>query len=1095
MSSDGSDLQALSRFVISNYLGEGSFCCVVFHCQECEQELDAPARLGGGVVNCPSCDSDVAIPEIGVRDVEGDEQSPGVASVLHFLASADESELSDNGMQSGGPEARYRIREELGRGGMGSVSKAEDLNVRREVAMKRLSATSAGRPGAVARFIEEAQITGQLEHPGIAPVYELGINGDGQVFYTMKRIRGESLGEVLRRLAHGEGQAREDWPLARLLRVFVGICETVAYAHSRGVVHRDLKPDNIMLGEFGEVVVVDWGVAKIMGKTHSSERSAVPYVTSVRQDDGSEHLVTLSGRIVGTPQYMAPEQASGDVAGTNERSDVFGLGAILIEMLDLRTPYPGGQSVEHLLAAVRAGEIRIPSVSDRTPDALQAVAERATRRNPGDRYTSVGEFKHDVEAFLNGFATAAERAGFFRQARLFIRRHQAACAIAFVGIVAILIGAGISVLVNRAARLEAETNLQRYTDEQARRQTDRKQSVPALLATARDLMRAEEWEDARRMADIAQDFASDDAEVILMQGMLDFQKGHFSRTETWLQKYDGVESQSARQLAAICGSLESLPRVDWPLNEISASLNRLAYPELAVGLLTAREDRLAAWQQILRDAYGARGYKLRFLEDGRLEFRTELKGGPTDLGALVGIPLDVIHVGSAVKDLGVLARIPTLSELSCTKVAAFSDLTALRSLPLHTLDLDQIRIPLDFSVLGGMESLRRLAISSDNDSVLRSFSGLQLERLHLFGDAKNRDLEPLIGMPLRSLLIRPSGFQVAALGAIKELPLENLEIHLPSDCSDLDFLPVSTLKKLTVIGSSVENLDALSNSVVEELELMNPTSLGDLSGLSGTSVRRLFYSGRSCDPVGPVTLLGNLPAVESLHLIKCQPTFFPEPRDLPKLREIVTEWDLHLISGVLLAAVAREDWMVADAEIERMREICQRNSAWSPLLPEVDKAAAALERYRGKRSGYLAGYLRATGSFDGRTFAWVNLRYNRSGVRRMISEMGARLAVIENAELQEWLLNGLLLPAQAPGAKSDEIWLGANRGADGNYRWNNGRALTFTNWDHEEPNNKGGNESCLSMIFRNYGRDVRNGRWDDVAPDSQLTMLIEWDDP
>lgn len=1079
--------------MISNYLGEGSFCCVIFHCQECEQELDAPARLGGGVVNCPSCDSDVAIPGIGVRDVEGDEQSPGVASVLDFLASADEPDHSANGMQTGGPEDRYRIRGELGRGGMGAVSRAEDLNVRREVAMKRLTESSASRPESVARFIEEAQITGQLEHPGIAPVYELGIDADGQVFYTMKRIRGESLGEVLRRLAQGEGKAEEDWPLARLLRVFVGICETVAYAHSRGVVHRDLKPDNIMLGEFGEVVVVDWGVAKIMGKTDSSEPSVVPYVTSVRQDDGSEHLVTLSGRVVGTPQYMAPEQASGDVAGTDERSDVFGLGAILIEMLDLRTPYPGGQTVKHLLAAVRAGEIRIPSVSDRTPDALQAVVVRATRFGPDERYASVGEFKHDVEAFLNGFATAAEQAGFFRQARLFFQRHQAACSIAFIGVVVILIGAGISVLVNRDARLEAETNLQRYSDEQAKRQADRKQSVPALLATARDLMRAEEWGDARRMVDIAQDFASDDAEVILMQGMLDFQKGDYARTGTWLQKYDGVESQSARQLAAICGSLESLPRVDWPLNEISASLNRLAYPELAVDLLTAREDRLAAWQQILRDAYGPRGYKLRFLEDGRLEFRTELKGGPTDLSALVGIPLDVIHIGSAVKDLGVLTKIPTLSELSCSKVAAFSDLTAFRSLPLHTLDLDQIRIPLDFSVLSGMESLRRLAISSADESVLRSFSGMRLERLHLFGDAKNRDLEPLIGMPLRSLLIRPSGFQVAALGAIKELPLEDLEIHLPSDCGDLDFLPVTTLKDLTIIGSSVKNLGALSNSVIEELELMNPTSLGDLSGLSGTPVRRVFYSGRSCNPVGPVTLLGNLPALESLHLIKCQPTFFPEPRDLPKLKEIVTEWDLHLISGELVATVAREDWIAADAEIERMREICLGNPAWSVLLPEVDKAAVALEQYRGKRSGYLAGYLQATGSFDGRTFAWLNLRYNRSGARRMVSEMGARLAVVENAELQEWLLSGLLLPARTLGAKSDEVWLGANKGVDGSYRWNNGRALTFTNWDHDEPNNKGGSESCLSMIFRKYGRDDRNGRWDDVAPDSQLTMLIEWD--
>jgi serine/threonine protein kinase len=207
---------------------------------------------------------------------------------------------------------RYIVQGELARGGMGVILEARDPRLGRDLVIKVLPEEVATSPEAMTRFMHEAQIQGQLEHPSICPVHDFGVDGHGVPFFTMKRVKGRSLQQILDDPVRGPGSLRAS------LEVFVKICDAVAFAHARGVVHRDLKPDNVMVGEFGEVLVMDWGIAKSLRAASHVERAAP---TPGRRPG------TVAGAVLGTPAFMAPEQARGDAAAVDERSDVYALGA------------------------------------------------------------------------------------------------------------------------------------------------------------------------------------------------------------------------------------------------------------------------------------------------------------------------------------------------------------------------------------------------------------------------------------------------------------------------------------------------------------------------------------------------------------------------------------------------------------------------------------------------------------------------------------------------------------------------------------------------------------------------------------------------
>ena len=311
----------------------------------------------------------------------------------------------------------------------------------------------------------------------------------------MKRIEGETLQSVLTGLRNKDETTRRKWSLIRLLRAFLQICDAIAFAHDKGVIHRDLKPENIMLGEYGEVLVLDWGLAKIMGRPEPeiNETGQTIHVTSVRFDHETDSLVTLDGMICGTPQYMSPEQANGQTHLADSRTDVFALGAILHDILTLRPPYVG-QTLQEILTLAQSASVsdlqtlstrekkmadrevwpeRIHCDEGRIPASLAAVAMKALSFDPGERYQTANAMREDIESYLNGFATGAENATVWRQAKLFWKRNKAACATAAALFTIIVVGSGVSVWINQEARNRAEHALAERDRTEAARQVER----------------------------------------------------------------------------------------------------------------------------------------------------------------------------------------------------------------------------------------------------------------------------------------------------------------------------------------------------------------------------------------------------------------------------------------------------------------------------------------------------------------------------------------------------------------------------------------------------------------------------------------------
>jgi WD40 repeat protein/tRNA A-37 threonylcarbamoyl transferase component Bud32 len=310
---------------------------------------------------------------------------------------------------------RYERRELVGEGGQARVRRAVDLHLGRDVALKEMktSPTGAVDPSAAMRFLREARVTGQLTHPNVVPVHDLAQDDDGGVYYSMRLVRGRSLQDALREA--------EDLPARMdLLGHFLDLCHAIAYAHSRGVVHRDLKPGNVMVGEFGETVLLDWGLARVKGQAEPDTQ---------RVDDSlgpmqSDVFETLAGVAVGTPAYMSPEQARGELDAVDERSDIYSLGAVLHHLLAGSPPVQAA-TVEEALRQVRRGELA--SLNEACPEAppeLVAIAGKAMQLDRADRYASARDLAAEVQAWMTGSRVLAYEYTPWELLLRFARRHK-----------------------------------------------------------------------------------------------------------------------------------------------------------------------------------------------------------------------------------------------------------------------------------------------------------------------------------------------------------------------------------------------------------------------------------------------------------------------------------------------------------------------------------------------------------------------------------------------------------------------------------------------------------------------------------------------
>jgi len=333
---------------------------------------------------------------------------------------------SDAGMESVRPDSssdplwdgRIRIKGEVGRGAMGFILRGRDTRLRRELALKVAPASREELPKQqLARFIEEAQVTAQLEHPNVVPVHDFGVDPDGRAYFSMKLIRGQSLEEILEKRGRGDAKTLSEFGLRRLLDVFMQVCQALEYAHAKGVIHRDLKPANIMVGDFSEVLVMDWGVAKLKGRPDrpvpsqnpsqpDSEQSPMPSMVSIESKGVSSVRAektawrTQLGTVVGTPAYMSPEQAQGE--SVDERSDLYSLGVMLYELLTGRVPFDDDDPLVIMTRHLSDAPERPSKVNPSAPLALEELALRMLEKDPERRSLTLAQVRAHIQNYIEG---------------------------------------------------------------------------------------------------------------------------------------------------------------------------------------------------------------------------------------------------------------------------------------------------------------------------------------------------------------------------------------------------------------------------------------------------------------------------------------------------------------------------------------------------------------------------------------------------------------------------------------------------------------------------------------------------------------------
>ncbi len=448
---------------------------------------------------------------------------------------------------------RYREIKQIAVGGEKEITLAHDHRLDRHVAMAR--AVRKDTPQHIEQFLREARLTANLAHPNIMPVYNMGLDPKGEPFFSMELIPGDSLKSIISKLREDNEEYCRTYPLEALLNIFMKVCDAIAYAHSRNVLHLDIKPDNIRVGEFGEVLVCDWGLARVVNASEpKSPVETEPLDADVLND------MTLSGTMKGTPGFMAPEQTQ--AYGTKTfQTDVYSLGALLYMLLTFELPVQG-KSAHAVVQNTREGKVVPPrkrKPERLIPGSLSAVTMKALALKPEDRYQSVLELGQEIARYLSGHPTEAERAGWVAKTSLLLKRHSrvAFLLITFLMLLAVLISVNLVTITREkaeaiAARQQAEENFQLYLSQQTVAEALGEDLGEALSFT----VRSRDYVNAAAMINLLETGLDENIDTVQRQNLY-AQKGilHFV-----LQQFN-----AARESFAAAGNTRRIDK----LNELS----------------------------------------------------------------------------------------------------------------------------------------------------------------------------------------------------------------------------------------------------------------------------------------------------------------------------------------------------------------------------------------------------------------------------------------------------------------------------------------------------------------------------------------------
>ncbi|MDD4870302.1 MAG: protein kinase [Kiritimatiellae bacterium] len=876
-----------------------------FNCPDCGQPLEIESMYGGQTVQCPSCGASLTAPVPGLPESGASSSAPDPSVILTLQSSIDrgamtitqfmaekqiegtidlqstDDKTSASSVLTSEQGRKYKLGDVVAAGGMGAILDAKDVNVRRNVAMKVMLEPDKAGKEQILRFIQEAQVTGQLEHPNIIPLHELGVDASGNVFYTMKFVRGRTLKDILEKVKEGDAKIISGYPLSHLLNIFQKVCDAIAFAHSKRVIHRDLKPENVMVGDYGEVQVMDWGLAKVLpkkaqrhigtkaqslrGVSASAKATAdkkaqsqkiQEAIDSVRGDEGGEVLRTMDGSIMGTPGFMSPEQALGKTEEIDERTDIYALGAILYNILTLHVPITGSD-LDEIIKKITTGDIKKPTEynqigragppdpllgkngapsgralphlpDNRVPESLSAVTMRALDVEAHRRYQTVKDLQKEIEAYQGGFATMAEDAGAWKQIRLLVNRHRGVF-VSITGMLLVLLAAiGIYTHINTQERVKAQKALESFQDEQKKRQSDRKSSAPAMLRSARMFMEQQEWADAFAAVQTAIDYNPDLAEARLMQVALLSHGGEHEKALKTCREYASrfPDDKDAALLLNICQKASKKGVVDLARDHMVPLLSRHGLYKLAAGFMNSEKDRLNIYRTQLDKAWPGSGSNLTFNADGKLVLKLNNRLDVTDLSPLMGMPLAELSLAgnNNIRNISPLERMPLMAlDLTSTSV---TDLSPLKGIPLTSLLLGFVPVS-DISPLKGMP-LTALSLGFTKVADISPLKDMPLEWLSLCL-TKVRDLTPLKGMQLVHINI--TNTKVKDVAVLKDMPLKIVYCN-SIEITDLSFLKDKSLTILNLESLNINDISLLKGMPLTWLNV-GYNEVVDISPLKG----------------------------------------------------------------------------------------------------------------------------------------------------------------------------------------------------------------------------------------------------------------------
>ena len=672
---------------------------------------------------------------------------------------------------------RYLNKKPINAGGAKRILRTHDATTGRPVAMAVLL-DEEDSPEAVENFLREARITAYLEHPNIVPVYDIGLDENGRPFFTMKLLSGENLRSIFRKLKAGDETMRKNYPRPALLDIFQKVCEAVAYAHSCGVVHLDLKPGNIQVNKYGDVLIYDWGLSKITNSDCASESSLL--------DDSSLYnscvnYLTVDGFFKGTPGYMAPEQARGGQRAKDERTDIYSLGCILYTMLTYEAPIEEGELAD-MIRHTREGNFKRPRSRKpemEIPGSLEAVVLKAMALKRRQRYSSVNSMLDDVKAYRNGFATRAEEAGFGRQLRLLVRRNPKNAALVLASTILITVITMFYTSRLRKSEREAHTALAKFKEANLWRVN--KEAAPDYFNRAQQNFDEGRTTAALQQVNMSLDFDRSALRAWELKGHVHFARMEFAQAADALRK---AQDEAATEWAVFAERFEGLRtrakliseadrhRTDFSVLSVLEMLQRLGPKRKSrtgqnlidryrqSGIPLSEKLRLAKGLLLLDNGTRPITWRVTEIEDG-IQLDISRSSGNLNLRHLVGLPITELNAS-----YNALRGVEGLSEL-----------------PLRRLDLSNTTGIGTLDVLAGTQ-LDDLDVGNSVFSKISSLAGIRIGRLDLVGIPRlsSRDLNYILEhVEVDTLILSPD--QVGSMELQSKI---QKEITLIFESEDLD---------------------------------------------------------------------------------------------------------------------------------------------------------------------------------------------------------------------------------------------------------------------------------------------------------------------